>query len=249
MENSDAETRTSRRDQMRRRRGGIGWGLVLVAIGVIFLLQNLGALSQHFNWWAVFILVPALSALSGAWFAFLRSKRFGAAVRSALGGGVIILTVALMFMFDLDWSLWWPLMLIVPGFTIFINGFSDEPPSPAMSGLIGLSLWAGASVMLLGATFLASNLGLINLHAMFGTLQWWGIFILIPGIGALLNSIVLFIQSDKQVTLAVQGLFILGLVICSVAALALLGLDWNLLAPVLVIAVGIGFLVRYWVRR
>ena len=140
MNNSDAAGETSPRGGMRRGRGGIWWGLVLVAIGAIFLLQNIGALSQHFNWWAVFILVPALSALSGAWFAFERSRRFDAAVRSAIGGGLIILTVALMFMFSLDWGLWWPLMLIVPGFTIFINGFPDYRPGPALGGLIGLSL-------------------------------------------------------------------------------------------------------------
>ena len=249
MDNSDAANKTSLRDQMKRRRGGIGWGLILVAIGVIFLLQNLGALSQHFNWWAIFILAPAVSALSGAWYAFRRSKRFDSTVRSALGGGLIILTVALMFMFDLDWSQWWPLMLIVPGFTVFINGFPDDRPGPAMGGLIGLSLWVGASVMLLGGTFLASNLRLINLHTLFGTFQWWGIFILIPGIGALLNSVVVFIKSDHHATFATQGLFISGMVICAVAALALSGLGWNLLAPVLVIAVGIGFLARYWAHR
>jgi hypothetical protein len=249
MNNSGGSDETTPRRGMQPRRGGIWWGLVLVAIGAIFLLQNIGAISEHFNWWAVFILVPALSALSGAWFAFERSKRFDAAVRSALGGGLIILTVALMFMFGVDWNRWWPLMLIVPGFTIFINGFPDYRPGPAMGGLIGFSLWAGASIMLLGATFLANNLSLINLHSLFGSFQWWGIFILIPGIGALFNALMVFIRSDNHVTLAAQGFFILGLVICAVSALVLLGLDWNLLAPIMVIAVGIGFLTSYMVRR
>ncbi len=248
MNHADAAGESSPRGGMRRRRGGIGWGLVLIVIGAIFLLQNIGALSQHFNWWAVFILVPALSALSGAWFAFERSRRFDAAVRSALGGGLIILTVALMFMFSLDWGLWWPLMLIVPGFTIFINGFPDDRPGPAWGGWIGLSLWVGASVILLGATFLANNLSLIHLHVMFGSFQWWGIFILIPGMGALFNALVVFVKSGNRLTLAAQGLFILGLVICAVAALALLGLNWNLLAPIMVIAVGIGFLVSYLIK-
>ena len=118
-----------------------------------------------------------------------------------------------------------------------------------MGGLIGLSLWVGVSVMLLGATFLANNLDLINLHTMFGSVQWWGIFILIPGVGALLNALIVFVMSDNHLTLAVQGLFVLGLVICAVASLALLGLDWNLLGPIIVIAIGIGFLVRFMVRR
>jgi hypothetical protein len=249
MDNSGASRGTTPQGGMQRRRGGIWWGLVLVAIGAIFLLQNIGALSQHFNWWAIFILVPALSALSGAWFAFDHSKRFDAGVRSALGGGLIILTVALMFMFNMDWGLWWPLMLIVPGLTIFMNGFPDNRPGIAASGWIGLSLWVGASVMLLGATFLANNLNLINLHTLFGAFAWWGFFILIPGIGALINALVVFVKSDNHLSIASQGLFFLGLVICAVAALALFGLNWNLLAPIMIIAIGIGFLVSYMVRR
>jgi len=249
MNNLDTSGQTSTQGGMQRRRGGIGWGLVLVAIGAIFLLQNLGAISQHFNWWAVFILVPALSALSGAWFAFERSRRFDAAVRSAIGGGLILLTISLMFMFDLDWSLWWPMMLIVPGLTIFINGFPDDRPGPLLGGLMGMSLWAGASIMLLGVTLLANNLSLINLPAMFGSFQWWGIFILLPGIGALVNSLVVFVKSGHRLTLPAQGLFMLGLVICAVGALALLGLNWNLLSPIIVIALGIGFLVSYMTRR
>jgi hypothetical protein len=42
----------------RHRGSGWIWGLGLVALGVIFLLQNFGIFIMN-NWWAIFILIPA----------------------------------------------------------------------------------------------------------------------------------------------------------------------------------------------
>jgi len=233
----------------KSRISGIWWGAGLVFVGIIFLLQNIGALNQHFNWWAIFIFIPALSAFSGAGIAYERSGRIDAAVRSAVGGGLIILTVALMFLINLNWGLWWPLMVIMPGFAIFINGFPDKQSGDAFRGLIGFSVWCGAAMMLLGATFLANNLKLINLETLFGTFRWWGIFILIPGVGAIINGLVVFLKGGNRLTWASQALLMLGLVITAVAALVLLGLDWNLLGPIIVIAIGVGFLTSYLAHR
>ena len=46
-----------------------GWilGLVLIAVGGVFLLQNSGFPVLVGNWWALFILIPAIGAFAAAW--------------------------------------------------------------------------------------------------------------------------------------------------------------------------------------
>ena len=236
----------------RRTSNSFFWGFILVTLGLIFLLQNIGVLGRHVNWWAIFIFIPAFGSFAGAWAALQHSDgRFNTAVRSALGSGLIITTVAVMFLFGMDWGLWWPLMLIMPGLSLILNSFPDTTSKlgPSLTGLLGFGVWSGASVTLLGVTFLLSNLKVINLHLLFGSFQWWGIFILIPGIGALLNAFMIFQQNDGHLNIASRALLGLGLIICAVAALALFGLDWSLLAPIILIAAGIALLAGFIGRR
>jgi hypothetical protein len=101
----------------RSRLGGLVGALVLIAIGVIFLLQNMG---YHLpgNWWALFLFIPAAYTLAGAW----RSYRAAGgevtmAVIGPLLGGLVLLALGLVFLFDLDvdWGLVMPIVLILLG--------------------------------------------------------------------------------------------------------------------------------------
>lgn len=231
-----------------RSRGALIGGLMLVLLGLIFLLQNLNLIGRGFNWWALFILIPAFGSLWGAWEIFSRNGgRFTSAVRAPLGGGLIILTVAVMFLLDLDWSDWWPLMVAAPGVAIALSGWPDAEASPAAAGFQALNLWLGGAAVLLGLTFLADNLGVISLRETFDRFPWWGLFIAIPGVGALVNAAWLFMRQGGM-SRAVGGLAIIGLCVCATAVVALLGLSWQLLAPVLLIVAGVAVLFGLWGR-
>lgn len=237
----------------RGRRGGAAWGgVILIVLGITFLLQNLGVLGRDFNWWAIFILIPAIGSMGAAWAAFRRSGgRFNAIVRSSLSSGAIVLAVALMFLFGVNWAVWWPLMLIVPGLALLGNRFTDPESGTgrSLTALTGMGIWIGASVALLGLTFLLDNLDAINLRGLLGSFPWWGIFILIPGAGALLSAFLAYRQNDNRMNWTVQGLLVFGLVICVVAGLALLGWDWNLLTPIILIIAGLALLASFLLRR
>ncbi len=228
-----------------RRHGGAALGgLILIAVGAIFLLQNLGRIGPNFNWWALFILIPAVTTLWAAWMAFVRGGlRFNAAVRGSLSGGLIILTVALMFLMGLDWGVWWPAMLIVPGVAIILNGFA-ETDNVSLQALAGMNLWVGATVAALGTTFLLNNQHLISLRALFGDLQWWGFFVLLPGLGAFINALIALTRGSG-LTGPVRGLLVAGVALCAVAVVALLGLPWNWLTPIILIAAGVVMLIGF----
>ena len=105
------------------REGTRAWmpGLILIVLGVVFLVDNYYSVSFFDNWWALFILIPAVSNLRRA---RRRSRTAGGwteSARSALVGGLILTLVAFIFLFNLSWSLFWPLILIILGIGLLLR--------------------------------------------------------------------------------------------------------------------------------
>jgi hypothetical protein len=121
--------REQRREERRHRRE-IRWGdngawiggVVLIALGVIFLAQNLGAPLPQ-NWWAVFILIPAIASFGSAWRTYQRNDRqVTGAVRGGIVGGCILTVLAAALFFGFDWGKYWPVILILLGITALAGG-------------------------------------------------------------------------------------------------------------------------------
>ena len=92
--------------------------LAIIAIGLLFLANNLGynfAWFDHGNWWAVIILLAAFAPLTRAWEVYRARGRMDAeVVHSLLSAGAVVL-VACMFLLNLEWRVWWPLFVILGG--------------------------------------------------------------------------------------------------------------------------------------
>jgi hypothetical protein len=100
-----------------------GWiaGGVLILVGLVFLLQNIAGISLQ-NWWALFILIPAIGSLWTAWSFYLKNDRtFTAASSGPLIGGIALLAVAGIFLFNLDWGRVWPVFLIIAGAGVLLG--------------------------------------------------------------------------------------------------------------------------------
>lgn len=113
-------------DQPKRRgdssRGWIG-GAVLILLGAYFLLQNFG-IAQIDNWWALFILIPAIGSFATAWSSYQRNGgRMNSSVRGSLVGGLILTLVTATFLFNLDWALVVPGFLIIIGLSLLVSNF------------------------------------------------------------------------------------------------------------------------------
>lgn len=108
------------------RRHGPNWGagLALIIIGLIFLVANTTDFYLN-NWWALFILIPAVSNFGNAWRDYEKNGRLTHAGRGSITGGLILTLIASAFLFSLDWGLIWPVFLIIGGLAALLGGWFD----------------------------------------------------------------------------------------------------------------------------
>ena len=126
-EQSSANQPFNRREARRQRRSerlgdpsSVGTdvlGLILILLGGAFLLQNLGIFSISFtNCWALFILLPAIGSFQGGWRIYQQAgNRITAPASASLLVGLVLLMVTAVFLFNLNWSLFGPALLILGG--------------------------------------------------------------------------------------------------------------------------------------
>jgi CDP-diglyceride synthetase len=100
-------------------------GLILIAIGSYFLLVNFTGFRLD-NWWALFILIPAVGSLDKARNEYRAAGHMNKAVRGALSGALITALVAAAFLFNLDWGLIWPLFLIIVAVGALLGTWQDD---------------------------------------------------------------------------------------------------------------------------
>ena len=97
------------------------WGIALIVVGLLFMVDSLGIyhIPLH-NWWAVFILVPGINMLINAWQIYQDAGEVSDNVsRKAIGGGALVI-VSLAFFFNLNWSFFFPIVLIGAGVYLLI---------------------------------------------------------------------------------------------------------------------------------
>lgn len=241
MEGQPEEIQTPAPAKPKKKSSGIVWGFILIIGGIILFTQQLGMLGPRYNWWALFILVPALASFGGAFTALQQTGKFNAAVRGGLGGGIVLLTLALMFLFGLDWAVWWPLMVLAGGVSVFLEGLGGKEIE-GVSGILNIGLWIGLGAIFLGAGFLLINLDIYDISTVFGRYNWWAVSILIAGIGAALGGIISPLLTRGKYTGAAFGLTLFGLATIIVGVIAFLGVSWNILGPALLILAGLAIL-------
>jgi hypothetical protein len=95
-------------------------GLVLILVGVIFLAANLWEFHLD-NWWALFILIPAFGNFNTAYEKYRRAGHWTRGARSAAGWGFFFVLIATTFLFNISWSLMWPVLLILLGLGFLLN--------------------------------------------------------------------------------------------------------------------------------
>jgi hypothetical protein len=251
MENTPIPPTNSPELKRREQNNGAGWALILILVGVIFLVQNLHIASFTFHWWALFIFIPVIGSLSAAWNGFRRDGRITTKVSGSLGSAVLIGTVGTILLLGLDWAFWWPLVVMAVGLSMLLTGVGklERLNSQTLSVLTRLSAWIGLGAILLGFGFLVNSLPISSLHPYLVGYKWWAIPILIPGLGAFISVVQLYIENQNQMNWAAWSMLLVAVFIVAIGLLALFALDWNLLFPVVLIACGLVILVGFFNKK
>lgn len=116
------DDQTPQTEQPRARDDNFPWipGIILILVGVVLLVNNTTNFRLD-NWWALFILIPALTAFARFWRRYQEDGRFNADARGSLIGGFVLLFIAAIFLFNLNFGALWPVFLILGGIALLIN--------------------------------------------------------------------------------------------------------------------------------
>ena len=121
--------REARREARHAQRGSnnTAWigGVILIVLGVVFLLQSMRGFYLN-NWWALFILIPAFGSFADAWNAYRQNGRVSRRVRGALVSGCVFLLITATFLFNWNWGVVLPILLIIWGVSLLLNSLLPE---------------------------------------------------------------------------------------------------------------------------
>jgi drug/metabolite transporter (DMT)-like permease len=121
---NETEPSTNPEEQRHHHGGGTWIGVAFVLFGIIMILQTTGVARLE-NWWALFILIPAVGSFAAAVRSFRSSGgRFTKSAAGAIGGGLFMTAVALFFLFRVDWGQYWPVFIVLVGVSMLLGAFA-----------------------------------------------------------------------------------------------------------------------------
>lgn len=211
--------------------------IILIVIGLFLVLQRLG-ISGFENWWAIFILIPAISSTENLVRELRSSRGFHFAIASTILGILFPTAVAFMFLFDLDWSLYWPIFIMLAGISMILTGFIEED-APVGNFVQRYRPWLfswGSGVILFGIFFFMNNFHLANLQLFESRLL--GVPILIASLGGIISILYARQHGSVSKTFILINL-ITSLFLALPGILAILNLQLQLVGSLLIIALGL----------
>lgn len=107
-------------ENVQKSNSNLFLAVVFIMIGGGLLISNLTSFTFK-NWWALFLLIPAGGFMMNAWRDVQENGRLTRRSTGAIIPGIILLTMVAIFLFDLSWTIFWPIILIAVGFSILVG--------------------------------------------------------------------------------------------------------------------------------
>ena len=115
--------------QRKSRVGEVATGVIVILLGLVFLANNFGIDFPFFgwhNWWALFILIGAAPSAARAFDRYRSVGTIDAQVAHSMVSALAVVTVALIFLLDASFALWWPVFLVIGGLSMLMSGGQDR---------------------------------------------------------------------------------------------------------------------------
>jgi hypothetical protein len=99
------------------------FAVVIILVGSLILVNNLTNFSFN-NWWALFMLIPVGAILLNMWRDYEVNGRLTRKSSGAIIPAIIMLTMMAIFLFNLSWTIFWPVTLIAVGLSVLLGSTS-----------------------------------------------------------------------------------------------------------------------------
>ncbi len=97
-------------------------GVVIILIGIVFLLMNFDVIDFGHRWWTLFFLIPIGQLGSDVWKRWERNgKKYSPDMSGSLIGLLSVSTVMIIFVFNFNWGVMWPLFIIIGGISVLLT--------------------------------------------------------------------------------------------------------------------------------
>jgi cellulose synthase/poly-beta-1,6-N-acetylglucosamine synthase-like glycosyltransferase len=96
----------------------------------------------------------------------------------------------------------------------------------------------GVILILLGGFIYLQTMKIYTLN------NWWALFILIPGLAALVEAWRVYRAAEGKFTRRARGSLILGVGLLLVTTIFLLGLNWTIFGPILLVLAGASMIIN-----
>lgn len=165
-------------------------GLLLVALGVVFLLREAGVLADDSNWWVIFIALPGLALIWVGITHYLETRALDGTSTGGVVVGLLLLILSAIFVFDPTWS--------------FTRGWNLEQTFPFLRDANWDLVWQWGLVvvgaLLMVAAYLRRNTGVVVFGAVLAIaglvsilkISWdvvWPLAIVAVGVGVLFSNL------------------------------------------------------------
>lgn len=110
-------------EQVNENNGRLVFATVLILVG---LALSVGILTGYTldNWWALFMLIPVSTMSMEMWQDYQKNGRLSKKTSGLIIPITILSVIVAIFLFNLSWSIIWPVSFIAVGTSILLGGRS-----------------------------------------------------------------------------------------------------------------------------
>ncbi len=169
---------------------------ILLLIVLIVFIQRVN-LTWLKNWWALLFLIPAIGSMNNLYVELKNKRGFSFSLASNLMGIIFPIVISVIFLFNLQWNLTLPIIIVLAGLALFVLGYVNDEKG-AGKILLQLKYWFfswGLAVVIVGVITFLSTIQSNFTNQQINT--WYGGAVIVAALGGLVSGFILFRKEGR----------------------------------------------------